>query len=105
MPSRWPGDGRRGHPRRPRWSQPQRGLVELDLAFSTDLVGDLLPASRDVIGDLLGGRSASEAPDQLVLGTRVVLEDARDARLVGGVRVVVAVGVGREVVVDVFLVI
>src|SRR5690349_6894897 len=59
----------------------ERGLVELDLAFASDLVGDLLPGGGDGVGGFLRRLVlAVDALDQLVLGNRVVLEDAGDAR-------------------------
>ena len=77
-------------------------LVEGDLLVAADLVGDLLPGGGDGVGAFLGrGVLAGVDLGELVLGDRVVLEDAGDAGLDRGVRVVVAVEVRAEVVLDV----
>ena len=89
--TRWlPADCRRTS-RRSRQLHAERGLVELDLVFAADLVGQLLPGRGDVVGAFLGRLLAGEDLGQLVLGDAVVLEDAGDARLDRRVRMVVGV--------------
>src|SRR5690348_2789234 len=59
----------------------ERGLVERDLLVAAELVGQLLPGRRDIVGALLRRGLAGEGLRQLVLGQAVILEDAGDARL------------------------
>ena len=86
-------------------SETQAGLVQRDLAFAADLVGDLFPGGGDVVGAVLGRELAGVDLGQFVLGDRVVLEDTGDAGLDCRVGVVVAVGLGGKVVLDERLVI
>src|SRR5262249_30407353 len=80
--------------------QAERGLVERDLLVPAELVGQLLPRRRDAVGAGLGIGLAGEGLRQLVLRQAVILEDARNARLDGAVRVVVGVELGGQVVGD-----
>src|SRR5215471_11205153 len=78
----------------------ERGLVERDLLVAAELVGQLLPGRRDIVGALLRRGLAGEGLRQLVLGEAVILEDAGDARLDRPVRVVVGVELRVEIVGD-----
>src|SRR3954451_19415814 len=75
----------------------ERGLVELDLVVTADLVGQFLPGGCDGVGAFLGLHLAGESVGQNVLGGAVVLEDAGDTRLDRRVRMVVTVGFRLEV--------
>src|SRR5690606_4791415 len=73
------------------FSKPQRGLVELDLVFAADLVGQLFPGGGDAVATFLRRALAGEGLVQLVFRDGIILEDARNAWLDGGIRVVVGV--------------
>src|SRR5688500_10384994 len=83
----------------------ERRLVELDLLVAADLVGELLPSRRGIVGAGLRVILAGEGLLQLVLGDAIIFEDAGDARLDGRVRMVVAVLVGVQVRGDIGLVV
>src|SRR5438552_10961056 len=59
----------------------ERGLVEFDLTITTDLIGDLLPRSRDCIGTRLCRGAARIDLGELVFRDTVILEDAGNTRL------------------------
>src|ERR1700733_3258171 len=63
--------------------------IVLDLVLPPKLVGKFVPSCGDVVGALLCGLLAGERLLQLVFRDRVVLEDARDARLDRRIRVIV----------------
>src|SRR6266699_625837 len=67
----------------------ERRLVERDLLLATDLVGQLFPRRGDVVGAGLRIVLAGEDLGQFVLSDAVVLENARNARLDGTVRVII----------------
>src|SRR5687768_9221700 len=82
-------------------SHSKRGLVELYLALPPDLVGDFFPGGGDGVSRLLSRLVlAVDTFHQFVLGDRIVLEDAGDARLDCGVGVIVAVEVRAQIVLD-----
>ena len=72
----------------------QRGFVDGNLIFATNLVGDLLPGRGNCISSFLRRSIFTRiALGQLVFRYGVVLEYTRYARLNCCIRVVVTVGV------------
>ena len=75
----------------PQLSHPQTCLIQRNLAVAADLVGDLFPGRRNRIGGFLRRFvGAGIALGQFILGNRVLLEDARNARLDRRIGVVMA---------------
>src|SRR5215831_20319137 len=83
----------------------ERRLVQRNLLFATELIGQLLPRRGDVVGAGLRVVLAGEHFCQLVLRDAVVLEDARNARLDRPVWVIVGAELRVEIGGDVLTVI